>query len=105
MYSNTPGGYSTANGYQALFSNTTGAYNAAVGMYALNANTTGFENTAVGPGALMNEVSGYYNVAVGLLAGSSYTRGESYNIALATPGTAGDFGVTRIGKPGNQFQA
>jgi len=51
LYSNTTGGYNTANGSHALYSNTTGSYNTANGINALSVNTIGSNNTAIGSGA------------------------------------------------------
>ena len=41
LYSNTTGGFNTANGAETLFSNTTGVNNTANGSSALYSNTTG----------------------------------------------------------------
>ncbi len=102
LYNNTTGAYNTAIGYEALLANTTAGYNVGAGIYALMSNTTGTDNTAVGPGALMHQLSGYDNVAMGLLAGAAYTGGESNNVAVASFGMTGDFGVIRIGAAGSQ---
>lgn len=105
LYANSRGAYNTATGYESLFVNGTGGYNVGDGMDTLLSNTTGGYNVAVGPAALMYLVSGYYNVSMGLLAGASYTGGESNNIALSNYGVAGDMGVIRIGSPFNQTKA
>ena len=89
LFSNTDGGFNTANGSQALYSNTTGAGNTATGWQALFSNTTSNGNTANGYQALRNNTEGIGNTAIGSSAGID-TRGSG-NVCI---------GVNVSGDPG-----
>jgi hypothetical protein len=87
-YSNTGGGYNTANGQNALYSNTTGSGNTANGQNALYSNSTGFDNTADGRDALYSNTTGYYNTASGKWSLYEITT-QNDNVALGY--SAGDY--------------
>jgi hypothetical protein len=96
LYSNALGNDSAAVGYEALTSSTGGGYSVASGYEALFSATTGTFNTACGYQALGNTTSGSANVALGQGAGMAVTTGF-YNIDIASPATAADNDVIRIG--------
>ena len=57
-------------------------------------------NTAVGSQSMNSLDIGSNNLALGSSAGSAWNSSESSNIAIQSPGNAGDNGVTRIGTNG-----
>ena len=115
LFSNTDGGFNTANGSQALYSNITGVantangsqalfnnnsvYNTASGYQALYSNTTGQFNTATGAHALIDNITGEGNVANGFEAlGSNTTGGANTAIgSLAFTGNSTGNNNTALG--------
>ena len=83
-FSNTIGGFNTADGVNALLNNTTGNNNAAEGVNALASNTTGSSN-----------------IALGVSAGANLTTGDN-NIDIGNAGATGEAGTIRIGTTGTQ---
>ena len=73
LYSNTTGGYNTANGMRSLYSNTTGNANTANGALSLHSNTTGNYNTANGANSLYSNTTDSNNIALGYYAGYAAT--------------------------------
>lgn len=113
LTANTTGSSNTAVGSLALATSTTTSFNTAVGKEALTvatgdsnaalgyrplfALTTGTGNVAIGYSTLPAITTGNGNVAVGTNAGLNLTAGDSQNIMIRNPGTAGDNNRIRLG--------
>lgn len=117
LYSLTTGNLNNGTGVGALFHSVNGHHNVADGVLSMYFNTSGWGNTAVGYGSLYRndtgignvavgglaglQVTGNFNTALGPVAGINLTTGDN-NIALGSPGVAGESNTIRIGNPATQ---
>jgi len=91
-----------AVGHRSMYNLTTGGYSTGCGHNTLEALTSGTGNCALGGHALFKITTGSYNIGIGYFTtssggGSSYTGGDSGNIAIGHLGTAGVSNEIRIG--------
>jgi BclA-like protein len=114
LFSLTTGSLNNGTGVGALFHSVNGHHNVADGVLSMYFDTSGWGNTAVGYGALYRndtgignaafgglaglQVTGNFNTTLGPLAGINLTTGDN-NIALGSPGAAGESNTIRIGNP------
>jgi BclA C-terminal domain len=97
LFHNVQGTHNVANGALALYFNTNGLGNSAVGYGALYRNQSGIGNSAIG-GLAGLQITGNFNTALGVFAGINLTTGDN-DIALGSPGVAGESNAIRIGNP------
>lgn len=114
LFSLTTGSLNNGTGVGALFHSVNGHHNVADGVLSMYFNTSGWGNTAAGYGALYRnetgignvafgglaglQITGNFNTALGPVAGVNLTTGDN-NIALGSPGAAGESNTIRIGNP------
>ncbi|MES2850120.1 MAG: tail fiber domain-containing protein [Bacteroidota bacterium] len=72
----SPAGFNTAIGYQALTSNNTGGTNTAIGSLSLISNTSGSENVSMGAESMRSNTNGGSNTAIGALSLAANNAGN-----------------------------
>jgi hypothetical protein len=84
---------------------TTASQNVSYGLASLTAITSGTNNAVFGWNAGQSLTTGFGNIAIGSLAGNSWDATTGNNIAIGSPGAAGEIATTRIGANGTIIAA